>query len=499
MPTGPCIGSVRSCSTGPRTASPGTASPFRSRRRSSTSCSTSRLVRPRWCRRTSSSGRSGQTSRSPTTRSLRPSPSCARRSATIPRSRSTCRRSRGAATGSSQRSKPSLAAPAFPATRPRQPATQRRRGRRPRFRQRQRRRLAGMAVVGHRRNRHQRSARRNAARHRSRPRRRGDRPARTRSAGAAHRAQHRPGRRRQLSACRRSSAHHGARRRCGDRRDHGGRQGGRRARAGVRAAGSHRRAALGRAGDGEVDADAGTASRDEQPRSVSGVHRRTGAARVARLVAGGRRHRRFRARDRPRSAVRGGARRPGERPVLAVRDVARAQPAGRRAAGAGGRSRPARRSSSIATSPRRTRRWRSCSSAPAGRRKRSPPRDVRSRSIPATGATSSVWRTPRGAKSGCNALARAVELYPDFPFVHFEAAMVHIARGTPRSRGVGAARRHDRPGSAGRSQAAVSGEGPALAARSRSARARRRGRSAARVRSRDRAAVRASCTLPSSR
>jgi DNA-binding winged helix-turn-helix (wHTH) protein/tetratricopeptide (TPR) repeat protein len=28
------------------------------------------------------------------------------------------------------------------------------------------------------------------------------------------------------------------------------------------------------------------------------------------------------------------------------------------------------------------------------------------------------------------ALARAVELYPDFPFVHFEAAMVHIARGS---------------------------------------------------------------------
>jgi DNA-binding winged helix-turn-helix (wHTH) protein/tetratricopeptide (TPR) repeat protein len=28
-----------------------------------------------------------------------------------------------------------------------------------------------------------------------------------------------------------------------------------------------------------------------------------------------------------------------------------------------------------------------------------------------------------------NALAHAVELYPDFPFVHFEAAMVHIARG----------------------------------------------------------------------
>jgi TolB-like protein/Tfp pilus assembly protein PilF len=29
-----------------------------------------------------------------------------------------------------------------------------------------------------------------------------------------------------------------------------------------------------------------------------------------------------------------------------------------------------------------------------------------------------------------HALARAVELYPDFPFAHFEAAMVHIARGT---------------------------------------------------------------------
>jgi len=28
------------------------------------------------------------------------------------------------------------------------------------------------------------------------------------------------------------------------------------------------------------------------------------------------------------------------------------------------------------------------------------------------------------------ALARSVEMYPDFPFVHFEAAMVHIARGT---------------------------------------------------------------------
>jgi DNA-binding winged helix-turn-helix (wHTH) protein/tetratricopeptide (TPR) repeat protein len=29
------------------------------------------------------------------------------------------------------------------------------------------------------------------------------------------------------------------------------------------------------------------------------------------------------------------------------------------------------------------------------------------------------------------ALARTIDLYPDFPFVHFEAAMVHIARGQP--------------------------------------------------------------------
>lgn len=29
------------------------------------------------------------------------------------------------------------------------------------------------------------------------------------------------------------------------------------------------------------------------------------------------------------------------------------------------------------------------------------------------------------------ALGRAVDLYPDFPFIHFEAAMVHIARGNP--------------------------------------------------------------------
>ena len=56
-------------------------------------------------------------------------------------------------------------------------------------------------------------------------------------------------------------------------------------------------------------------------------------------------------------------------------------------------------------------------------------RAARSRSSPATGAISSAWRTRSGATIGCATLARAMELYPDFPFAHFEAAMVHIARG----------------------------------------------------------------------
>ena len=34
------------------------------------------------------------------------------------------------------------------------------------------------------------------------------------------------------------------------------------------------------------------------------------------------------------------------------------------------------------------------------------------------------------------ALSRVMDLYPDFPFAHFEVAMVHIARGTSGSRGV---------------------------------------------------------------
>ena len=58
---------------------------------------------------------------------------------------------------------------------------------------------------------------------------------------------------------------------------------------------------------------------------------RTHQARKARRVAGRRRPRRLRTGDRPRSPLSVGSRRPGQRAVLAVRDVARAQSPGRRA------------------------------------------------------------------------------------------------------------------------------------------------------------------------
>ena len=63
------------------------------------------------------------------------------------------------------------------------------------------------------------------------------------------------------------------------------------------------------------------------------------------------------------------------------------------------------------------------------RRRRWPRRVEPSRSSRATGATSSAWRTRRGARSGCRRWHARRDLYQDFPFVHFEMAMVHIARG----------------------------------------------------------------------
>ncbi len=79
-------------------------------------------------------------------------------------------------------------------------------------------------------------------------------------------------------------------------------------------------------------------------------------ARVARRVAGSGRDRRFRAGDRARSAIRGGARRPRERALLAVRDVARAKPAGCGRCWRARSTTSAARSSSSATSRMRTRR-----------------------------------------------------------------------------------------------------------------------------------------------
>jgi DNA-binding winged helix-turn-helix (wHTH) protein len=87
------------------------------------------------------------------------------------------------------------------------------------------------------------------------------------------------------------------------------------------------------------------------------------------------------------------------------------------------------RSSWSGISRRRMPRTHSSSSAPGVSATRGLRRDARSRSSPVTGATSSGSPMPSGEKTGCGALARAMDLYPDFPFAHFEAAMVHIARG----------------------------------------------------------------------
>ena len=97
------------------------------------------------------------------------------------------------------------------------------------------------------------------------------------------------------------------------------------------------------------------------------------------------------------------------------------------------------------------------------------------------------------------ALARAMDLYPDFPFVHFEAAMVHIARGEP-DRAEPVLREgtivQDRQADL---QAALPGEGPPLAARARATRARGRRRGDTGVPTRDSFRVRASSTRRSSR
>ena len=172
-----------------------------------------------------------------------------------------------------------------------------------------------------------------------------------------------------------------------------------------------------------------TASRDEQPRGLPGVHGRTGAARVARRVARAWRDCRFRTRDRARSALRARARRPRQCAILAVRDVAGAQSAGGGAAGARHRSRSARDRA----------RAESCRSArdvlvPAGQRR--PFQRSAGGGAPRRRAGARYWGNQfrlahaEWGEDRLRTLARAMELYPDFPFAHFEAAMVHIARGS---------------------------------------------------------------------
>ena len=137
----------------------------------------------------------------------------------------------------------------------------------------------------------------------------------------------------------------------------------------------------------------------------------------------------LRARGRLDPALRAGARRPRQRPVLAVRDVAGAQPARR------GRCWPAPSitcaapSSSSAIWRKRTPASRSCSSA-RGRFAEALAAARRAVALE-PGYWGNHFRLAHAdwGEDRLRALARAIELYPDFPFAHFEAAMVHIARG----------------------------------------------------------------------
>ena len=146
--------------------------------------------------------------------------------------------------------------------------------------------------------------------------------------------------------------------------------------------------------------EAGAAG-DEQPRGLPGLHGGTHPARIARGVAGTGGHRGLRAGDRPGSPLRAGPRRAGHGAVLAIRDVARAQPAGRGAPGPRHRSGPPRHRARRAIWPRPTRRCRTCWSAPAASTRRRARRGAPSPSIPATGGTTSASATPSGVRIGC--------------------------------------------------------------------------------------------------
>ena len=258
--------------------------------------------------------------------------------------------------------------------------------------------------------------------HRSRAGRRSGPPGRHGPVGAPRRAHARSCGRRQLPARGRSTAHHRARRRC---------------RTGVALAEAkadgaleqvfelqdrHRRAVRRDAWD--RGGRRAAARRARETSSLEAYKAFTeGRVRLesldSALVAGG--DRRLRARGRARSALRAGPRRPRQRQVLAVRDVARAEPARRGAAGAGDRSRPAR-DRARAGSGRGTR----DAGVPAGQRetastKRSPRRGARSRSSPATGGNQfRLAHAQWGERSAAHAGARDGAV-PGFPVRAFRS------------------------------------------------------------------------------
>ena len=318
--------------------------------------------------------------------------------------------------------------------------------------------------------------------------------------GAAPRARHRSRGGRQLPARRRPPAHHRAHHRRTQRRVPGGRQGRRSARPGLRPAGSHRRRS-----SPTHWAPAGRARRS------AGVYRETssleayqafteGRVRLesldAAVVAGAIAD--FERAVVARSALRRRPRRPRQRAVLPVRDVARAQSARRGAARARDRSRaPGDRA--------RARSGRCACHARVPARQRRPFGRGAGRRAPRRGARARLLGQP--VPPGARGLGRrtspgggpddgAVSGFPVRAFRGGDGA--HRARDA-RPRRVDAARRHHRPGSSGAHEAALSGEGAALAARHRPPGTRRRRRGAAGVRSGNRAGCRGSSMDPSSR
>ena len=142
-------------------------------------------------------------------------------------------------------------------------------------------------------------------------------------------------------------------------------------------------------------------ARDVQPRGLPRLYGGLAEDREPRHRSGPGRHRRLHARDRARPALRDRVRRARERGVRRLRDDAhgaRAERARRsRRASSTRRTRP----SSIRAWPKRTRRCRSCSRAPAASTRRGRPRTPPSRSSRTAGVINTASATRSGATRGC--------------------------------------------------------------------------------------------------